>query len=97
MIRYLLLGGRWDPVPWQTLLALGLACLSAAGLFWVLYGRWSTEPLLGGAEVAILGLAAAVLITFGLRRRGRDRSTGPQGQPDTDRRDTDPRGPRRPG
>jgi hypothetical protein len=95
MIRFLLLGGRWGPVPWQFLLALGLACLAAAGLFWALYGQRSTDPFLGAAEVAILGVTAVVLLTIGIRRRGRDGPPESPKRPDADRGGPPPRGPPR--
>jgi hypothetical protein len=81
MIRYLLLGGRWGPLPWQFLAALGVCCLGAAGLFYLMFGRWSNDRLLGGVDLAILLTTAAVLLAVGAHRRGRGRPAGPREPP----------------
>lgn len=69
MIRYLLLGGRWGPVPWNVLVALGVACLAAAALFVLLVPSWSTYLLPGLIEAGGLGGAGVVLLAIGARRR----------------------------
>lgn len=71
MIRYLLLGGRWGPAPWQFWIALGASCGAAAGLFLALYPWRSGEPWLGGIESGILAVAAVALLAVGLVRRRR--------------------------
>jgi len=81
MIRFLLLGGRWGPVPWQVFVVLGFSCLGAAGLFWALYPRWTSDPVLGGIEEGILGAASVVLVAIGARRRQKDRSNDPRSHP----------------
>jgi hypothetical protein len=72
MIRFLLLGGRWGPVPWTFFVALGGACLFATVLFALLDPTWSTYPTVGWLEVSLLAVISATLLAVGLHRRARE-------------------------
>jgi hypothetical protein len=72
MIRFLLLGGRWGPVPWNVFVALGASCLMAMVLVVLLYPLWSTLPLLGAIETTMLSAAGAGLLGVGAHRRARE-------------------------
>ena len=76
MIRFLLLGGRWGPVPWRFFVALGGACLLAAVLFALLNPTWAIYPVVGETETAVLVVIAATLLVVGLYRRAQDLRRG---------------------
>jgi hypothetical protein len=68
MIRFLLLGGRWGPVPAPAFLALAGACLGAA-LLSFLYTLGSAFETVGRIEAGIFAIAGVTLLSVGLHRR----------------------------
>jgi hypothetical protein len=72
MIRFLLLGGRFGPVPWTILTALGGSFLGAAALFALLYPLWSTYFPVGLIVVGGLVTVGLALLAVGAHRRRRD-------------------------
>ena len=75
MIRFLLLGGRFGPVPWNILVVLGGVFLLAAGLFVLLDPSWFTYPLVGFLETGAFAAAGVALVAVGAYRRRRGPGT----------------------
>ena len=76
MIRFLLLGGQWGPVPWTALASLGGSFLGAAGLFVLLDPTWSTYPWVGALVSSGLAVSGAILVLLGIARRRRTSRQG---------------------
>ena len=77
MLRFWLLGGaRWT-LPWEFFVTMAGAFFGASALFVLLFPLWSTYPLVGFIEFAVLAGAGSAFLAAGLRRRARpDSSSG---------------------
>lgn len=68
LLRLLRGSGYLGPLPGLFFVVLGGACGAAAGVI-VFVTRGTSEAWLGGFEALALGIAAGVLLAFGIRRQ----------------------------
>jgi len=69
MLRFWLLGGKRIVLPWELLVTIGGALLSAAVLLVFFFPLWSTYPVVGLFETAIFAGFGGALLAIGAFRR----------------------------